>query len=50
MNSKQSKYKENHAYTHYNKTAKNQDKEKILKAIRKKKLFAQVLEKYLSNE
>lgn len=37
MNSKWSGYKENHTYTHHNKTTENQGKEKILKAVREKK-------------
>lgn len=39
----ESKCKENHTYTHTNNTAKNQDKEENLKAVRKKKLIAQCL-------
>lgn len=61
MNAKQSEHKQNQPYTHYNKIAENQDKEKILKAVwgKKKKQATficavlcteQVLEKYLLNE
>lgn len=51
-----SKCKENHTYTHTNNTAKNQDKEENLKAVRKKKINCPVLsteqgfEKHMLNE
>lgn len=53
---RESKCKENHTYIHTNNTAKNQDKEKILKAVRKKKKNRPVLstergfEKHVLNE
>lgn len=57
MNSKHSKYQENHTYTHHNKASENQDKETILKAVRWKDTFTcpvlgteKVLQKYVFNK
>ena len=36
MNSNKDEYKETHTKTHYNQTVKAKDKERILKAARKK--------------